>query len=168
MKTGSIFGIASIGLIFAGCLVVTEAAQPLPIRQAMAFLVTQSGHGTVWNAKSAIVADVTCNGKPDTIIVGRRHRAVLIGVVSESEQGKPKTPIIVEFPTNHPIGQNAFCGTDVHIEKERLVCKTGDGVPLAGCRPVRGCSAFRADDGECDSFHFYWDSKRKALTWWRL
>jgi hypothetical protein len=163
-KNMKAFVMSCIAMIGVACVgVVTNAEQPPSITQVLAALNAASEHGDVWDAKSAITVDVTCDGKADTVVVGHKKDVVLIGVVSSSEL----KPSIIEFAigTN---SQDAFSGSKVHVGKEPRDCMTGDDIPLDGCKPVRGCSGFRADDDLTDGFHFYWDNDRKALTWWRL
>jgi hypothetical protein len=45
---------------------------------------------TVWNARSAKSADVDCDGKPDTIVIGSEEGKVLVGVVWGAREKKPE------------------------------------------------------------------------------
>ena len=123
----------------------------------------QSSHPeVVWNSKSAIVADVTCDGKPDAVVLGSQKGTVVIGVVSSAQSDKVQ---LFSFPIRRDT-QDGFCAVPKRIEVLPLDCETGEG-PLPGCKPLKGCKEFRVMDDECDSFNFYWDSSGKSLAWWR-
>jgi hypothetical protein len=123
----------------------------------------QKAHPQVsWNSKSAVVADVTCDGKPDTVVLGSQKDAVVIGVVSGAHQDNIQ---ILSFPIRRD-SQDGFCAVPKRIETSSLDCDSGEG-PLPGCKPVKGCQEFSVIEEECDSFNFYWDSSRRSLVWWR-
>lgn len=116
-----------------------------------------------WDAKTAVSADVTCDGRADTAIVGYdRNEAVWLGVVS----GNSKYPVTMKFLVGKH-SQDSFCSIPVQIETHPIDCEGDEGETLPGCKKVKGCSDFSLVDNSCDSFHFYWDSTRKKLAWWR-
>lgn len=120
-----------------------------------------------WDDPLTLKADVTCDGQPDTVVIGRGADAVWLGVV---EKSKPTAaPLAVRFALGAMGGakdQGAFCGKPTKIEKTDIVCSNEAG-KLPGCVEVKGCSAFTVVEESCDPFHFYWDSERQSLTWWR-
>lgn len=107
---------------------------------------------------------MTCAGQLDTVVVGHRHDNVLIGVVPADKS----KPVVFEFRTDHPSGEDAFCETKVDIGLDARDCVGAEGEHIAGCKVIKGCSGFSAYDGDCDAFHFYWDNRQKKLTYWRL
>jgi hypothetical protein len=116
-----------------------------------------------WEDSLTLKADVTCDGQEDVVVVGRGADAVWLGVV---EKSKPTAaPLAVRFAIGAK-DQGAFCGKPKKIEKTEISC-TNEGGKLPGCVPVKGCSAFTVVEDSCDPFHFYWDSERQSLTWWR-
>jgi hypothetical protein len=117
--------------------------------------------GVKWSAQGS--ADVTCDGKPDKLFVGHKRGEVLIGIVP----GGRHKPILFQIPSTNTLGRDAFCGGDVRLSIGPLDCRSSDG-PIEGCRRARECKGFDAYDGECDAFDFYWDGKRRRLTYWRL
>ena len=122
----------------------------------------QKSHPEVsWNTKSAILADVTCDGKFDAVVLGSQKDTVVVGVVS----GAPDKAQLFLFPIRRDT-QDGFCAVPKRIEASPLDCQTDEG-PLPGCKPIKGCKEFSVIDDECDSFNFYWDSSRKSLAWWR-
>lgn len=122
----------------------------------------QKSHPEVsWNSKSAILADVTCDGKFDAVVLGSPQGQGRHGVVS----GHPDKVQLFSFPIRRDT-QDGFCAVPKRIEASALDCETDEG-PLLRCKPAKGCKEFRVLDDECDSFNFYWDSSRKSLAWWR-
>jgi len=119
--------------------------------------------GVTWNAKTAVIADVLCSGQQQVVVAGTKsRRKVVIAVVSKvaAEQ-----PTILEFALNSR-SQAAFCAAPTQIKSYPLDCDA-DGEKLPGCSPRKGCSGFSVTDDQCDSFNFYWNSRRKSLEWWR-
>ena len=115
-----------------------------------------------WNAASAKIADVDCDSKLDTVVLGSENEQVVIGVV----WGSHKQPQVFVFPINSG-AQDGFCAAPKKIEISVLNCDSGEGT-LPGCKLATGCKEFSVSDEKCDSFHFYWDASQKKLTWWRL
>ena len=115
-----------------------------------------------WNEKSAVIADVNCDGKRESIVVGKQKSDVVVAIVSGQRQDKSD---LMSFPIDSAT-QNGFCGVPVSIEISPLDCASnGDALP--GSKPVQGCQQFSVVDDECDPFNFYWDSAHKRLAWWR-
>jgi hypothetical protein len=118
---------------------------------------------TTWNSQSAKVADVDCDSKPDTIVLGSEKNKVVVGI-SWGEVNKQ--PQVFVFPIRRD-QQDGFCVSPRKIAIEPLDCQSDEGT-LPGCRAVKGCKAFSLNDDECDPFNFYWDFLHKKLAWWRL
>jgi hypothetical protein len=137
------------------------AAGQNPNGSALHFL-THDHPSVRWDEKSARVADVTCDGTPDTVVFGSESAKVWVGVVSPKHERNPQ---LLSFPlATH--SQDSFCAVPVRIELEPFDCDA-DGEKLPGCKPVKSCRTFSVADDECDSFHFYWDSARRTIRWWR-
>jgi hypothetical protein len=120
-----------------------------------------------WDAKTAVSADVTCDGKSDTAIVGYvKSEAVWLGVVAGNNDNKASKPVVMKFLVGKH-SQDSFCAIPVQIETHPIDCDGDEGETLPGCKKVKGCSDFSLVDNSCDSFNFYWDSSRKKLAWWR-
>jgi hypothetical protein len=115
-----------------------------------------------WSNESATEADVTCDGKPDTVVLGSEKNTVVIGIVTGSHSKRSQ---VLSFPLKAGI-QDGFCARPNRIEGSPLDCQSNQG-PLAGCKPKKGCQSFAVIDDECDPFNFYWDSSRKGFAWWR-
>ncbi len=116
-----------------------------------------------WDDALTLKADVTCDGQQDVVVVGRQADAVWLGVVEKSRPGT--APLVVRFPVGAK-DQGTFCSKPTKITKTEMVC-ANEGGKLPGCVPVKNCAAFDVVEASCDPFHFYWDSERNSLTWWR-
>lgn len=115
-----------------------------------------------WDERSVVVADITCDGKPDRIAVGYgKDNNVWVGLVHGGTR-----PVTMQFPVGRE-HSTSFCSTPVRLEASPLACSDEDVGALSGCKEVKGCSAFSAVDDSCDSFHFYWTASRNKLVWWR-
>jgi hypothetical protein len=150
-------------VFFVAAILVTFA-NPQVTKTDVAVSELQKAHPAVkWNSKAAIVADVTCDGKPDTtVVLGSEKNTVVVGVVSGEHSTKAQ---LLSFPIRRDT-QDGFCTFPTRIEISPLDCDT-EGGALPGCKPIKGCQAFTVIDDECDSFNFYWDSSRKSVAWWR-
>jgi hypothetical protein len=118
-----------------------------------------------WDAKSAVLADITCDGITDIVVVGYDSESVWLALVPGLKSGQLAKPIIQQFFVGAG-AQSSICRKPVRIEVYPLDCE-GDAGPLPGCKFVKGASEFGIYDDACDHFEFYWDSERKALRWWR-
>src|SRR5262249_36601431 len=138
-----------------------------PQRQVTAALTTlrASNPKVQWDAKSAITADITCDGIKDVIVVGYDAESVWVALVPGLKTGKLATAIVQQFSVGAG-AQSSICAKPVRIEVSSLDCE-GNAGPLPGCKAVKGASGFGIYDDACDHFEFYWDSERKTLRWWR-
>jgi hypothetical protein len=116
-----------------------------------------------WKAESSKVADVNCDGKPDTVVLGSQKDDAAVGIVWGTQRAPAQ---LFTFPIGKHM-QNSFCSMPTNIEVSPLDCESDEGT-LPGCKQYHACKAFSVVDDDCDSFHFYWDSSRKTLVWWRL
>jgi hypothetical protein len=153
--------IASWSFIIAALLAASANAQVSKTDDMVSKL--QKSHPEVsWNSKSAILADVTCDGKFDAVVLGSQKHTVVIGVVSGAHPDKVQ---LFSFPIRRDT-QDGFCAVPKRIEASPLDCETNEG-SLPGCKHVKGCRGFTVMDEECDSFNFYWNSFSKSIAWWR-
>jgi hypothetical protein len=130
--------------------------------EAAATALRKSRPTVSWNVGSAKMADVDCDGKPDTVMLGSEKGKVVVGVV----WGSPaKPPQILVFAVS-AAAQDGFCSNPKTINVSPLDCQSNYG-PLPGCKVVPACKEFSIPDNDCDPFNFYWDSSRGNLAWWR-
>ena len=159
-------GIVMIPRYFAIAILCSVSASPAVASEtANASAISTLGKAQPsvrWDEKSVVVADITCDGKPDQIAVGYgQDESVWVGLIQRGGH-----PITMQFPVGKH-SQNSLCSTPVHLETSSLVCSDEEMGDLPGCKEVKGCSAFSVVDDSCDSFHFYWNASRKKLVWWR-
>jgi hypothetical protein len=148
-------------LVLGSAILLAIASAQVSKPEALSKLRETHQHVT-WNSEPLAVADVLCEGKPATVILGSENKDVVIGVVSGMRSHKTE---VLSFPISSGT-QNGFCGFPVRITTSPLDCAPDIGA-LPGCKPVRGCRSFTVIDDECDSFNFYWDSSRRSLAFWR-
>jgi len=140
---------------------VSTGGQQTPVTTGVDAL--RKAHPDVkWNSNTAVVADVTCDGSTDTVILGSQKTKVWVAVVSGKQHRNDQ---IFSFPIGSD-KQNGFCSVPTRIEIRPLDCKSDQGT-LPGCKPIESCREFTVIDNDCDPFNFYWDSSRKSLAWWR-
>jgi hypothetical protein len=118
-----------------------------------------------WDTTRSSVADVTCDGKLDTVTVGYLDQTVWLGVVPSARANTPSKAIIAKFAVGAH-DRASFCAVPVRVLVYPIRCQNEAGA-LRGCKSVKGCAGFSLTDDECDAFHFYWDSSRKTLKWRR-
>lgn len=148
-------------------LTCAAAAQDLRTTDSAIAILHAAKREVDWDAKTAVSADVTCDGNADIAIVGyEKEQAVWVGVVPGSDKKRVSKPVMMRFPVGKH-SQDSFCSVPVQIEAQPIECDDEELGALPGCKRVRGCSDFSIVDHACDSFHFYWDSSRKRLMWWR-
>jgi hypothetical protein len=152
---------AMAAAFWAAAIAAVAAARYQPAMIAL----DKAKHGVVWDTKGAIMADVTCDGKPDLVIVGQKGGMGVVAIVPGLD--RPGPPIIGEFPTGRADLQDGFCEARPKVYLEPRDCRWEDGV-IPGCKVVRGCKAFRVGGADCDAFHFYWDTTSKRLKYDRL
>jgi hypothetical protein len=90
---------------------------------------------------------------------------VWIGLVPGGADPAAREPIIGSFAVGRQ-NPESFCAMPVRLELRKLECENEDG-PLPGCKRIDGCLGFTARDDACDGFHFFWNSERATITWWR-
>jgi hypothetical protein len=144
------------------CLMIASIALRAQTAVKSAIHVLQQAHPEIhWNTSSAQTADIDCDGKPDTVLLGEQGEKVAVGVV----WGRDKHPDLFTFPL-HSASQDGFCSIPKRIEVVAHDCDSGGGI-LPGCKAARSCKDFRVMDDDCDAFNFYWDSEHKLLVWGR-
>ncbi|HVZ27551.1 MAG TPA: hypothetical protein VG798_02755 [Rhizomicrobium sp.] len=118
--------------------------------------------GVTWQTGKARTADVTCDGKADTVLFGTAKNSVWVGILP-GDGGKPQT---MHFPIASG-KQNGFCAEPKNVTVSPISCSDPEMGKFPGCKAVKGCQDFTVADEECDSFHFYWDANKRMIRWWR-
>ena len=124
--------------LFLGCvlpLLGSEAAAQTEPAAALKVLHTANDK-VRWDAKAAVVADVTCDGVPDTVAVGYESGSVWLGVVPGIKSAKMGKAMTIRFLLGKQT-QDSFCDVPVRVEVYPIECENEDG-SLPGCKAVKG------------------------------
>ncbi len=148
---------AIAGLIFLSGPVI---AAP-DMTAAITALNKLAGAKVAWNTAQAKQAEVTCDGRPDTVMFGTSAKTVWVGVFSSTD-GKAYA---ARFPLDGKL-DNGFCAKPTSIKFYPQDCGGPDETRLEDCKPSKSCKIFQLDAGDCDPFNFYWDAHHR-FTWWR-
>jgi hypothetical protein len=158
--------ILDIALILAFLAPTTAPSSPVQNRIAAALSALRATNPEVqWDAKSAVMADITCDGINDVVVVEYDDQSVWLALVPGAKGGRLGKPIVQQFLVGAG-AQSSMCQKPVRIKVWPQDCD-GGAEPLPGCKPTKGASEFGLYDDACDHFNFYWDSDRKTLRWWR-
>lgn len=157
-------GVAVVASIFllSTFVIVSGIAQTRPTADEASVLNVAAKTAVKWNFAKAKTADVTCDGKPDRVVFGVSEKKVWVGLIPGGGRAQAGS-----FPMQVP-NQDAFCDVPKYMNVSPLRCETEASGKLDGCRQVRGCKEFAVDGGDCDNFHFYWNSRDHRLSYWRL
>ena len=119
----------------------------------------------VWDRGRALKIDIDSDGRPDYVFLSQNSQSATIGLVL----GKKGLGVLVRtFPIGDP-SQDSLCAAPAGIAKESLDYDPYDRVgAISGFRRSKAGTAFTLGGGECDVFHFFWNSKTNNLDWWRL
>jgi hypothetical protein len=115
-----------------------------------------------WNVASAEIADVGCDGKPDTVMLGYKKDEVAVGIVFAA----PEKAQLFTFPIQAD-ASFGFCLKPERIEVSPIICEFSDGTVLSGCKATDGCKAFSIANNGCDPFYFYWNSSIGVVSSWQ-
>ena len=116
-----------------------------------------------WNPRTLLKADFDYDGVVDYALGGRRGSSYVLGVVKGTLSDKSKHWML-EFSQDAG-NQGGLCSVvSARIRLERLsLDEVGRRRKIP--RKSRGINLY---DGECDSFHIYYDRKEERFVWWRL
>lgn len=121
-----------------------------------------------WDKQSIKKADINCDGKTDVAILGKEGEKVVVAVVL----GPPaKDSIILSRLLVGKHSQDSLCTARVRLlieDQDYDPSEIFDGEPLPGFRQSKTCKGINVGDGECDSFHYFWNHDLKTIDWWRL
>jgi hypothetical protein len=122
----------------------------------------------VWQERSVVVGDFTCQGKKQHAILGTTksvqvmHEGVAIGethaevVLAVFAHGLTEHPEVLHFPVQN--------GKTARLTVESLTSMPAE-LP-EGWHPSKVCKGLNVGDGERDSAHVYWNRARRAFSVW--
>jgi hypothetical protein len=116
-----------------------------------------------WQIATRVRADVDCDGKIDRVYLGHKPGKVYVGLLRAAGATE-----VLSFDVGGN-AQGSLCGDRVTIAIESPTSERDPDMPVETAigKTHSGCSDIVMSDGECDSFHLFWDSKAKRLAWWR-
>jgi hypothetical protein len=109
--------------------------------------------------------DIDSDGKPDYVFLSQDAKSATVGLV----MGEKGHGVLVQtFPIGDP-SQDSLCAAPAAIAKESLDYDPKDSVgAIPGFRRTKSGVGFILGGGECDVFHFFWNTSTNKLDWWRL
>ena len=151
-------GLAALALALLSTNVLASEADALKRLQ-------QASPDHIWDSASALRIDIDSDGKPDYVFLSQDSKSATVGLVL----GKMGAGVLVQtFPIGDP-SQDSLCSAPAGISRESLNYDPTDAVgEIPGFKRSRTGVAFLLGGGECDVFHFFWNTVTKKLDWWRL
>ena len=139
-------------LIFLGLVLNARAATTgnLIIRAASHYIPN-----VVWQAKSSVTGDFTCEGHRQTAILGTAGTDVVVAVFLNGLSRKPEELRFDIFETK--FSQLRTESLDYELDYD-----------LPGFRRSKACLGLNVGDMDHDSAHLYWDHNIKKFGIWRL
>jgi len=109
------------------------------------------------------VADLDCDGRPDSVSLMRTDSLITVTVFRAAEA----EPTVLEIPVgSYQVG---VCSRQavVVLEDQRSGPDPEEFGELPGFVPSDTCMGFRVEDGDCDSLHVYWNRDLQRFGSWR-
>ena len=117
-----------------------------------------------WDIPRAISVDVTCDGNPDTLVIGYQGpHQFWLHLQPSGDVGEWGESIHFAL-TPAPAEGATLCQVPIQIQPATRACRSGQAV---GCCALPGCPGFILSDGLCGQLHFYWDPQQQRLDYWR-
>ena len=117
-----------------------------------------------WDIPRALSVDVTCDGNPDTLVIGYQGPNQFWLHLQPGGDGGEWGESIHFALTPAPAAGAALCQAPIQIQPAAQPCRAGH---TANCRALPGCPGFILSDGLCGQLHFYWDPQQQRLDYWR-
>ena len=117
-----------------------------------------------WDIPRALSVDVTCDGNPDTLVIGYQGPNQFWLHLQPGGDGGEWGESIHFALTPAPATGAALCQAPIQIQPATQPCRPGQA---AGCHALPGCAGFTLSDGLCGQLHFYWDPQQQGLDYWR-
>jgi hypothetical protein len=117
-----------------------------------------------WLADSTLVADVDCDGMPDTVAMARKRAEVHVGI---ARAGDPEPQILV-FDVGRGV-KGAVSGIRAAISLESLDWDPAErGLQgLAGFRRSTSCKGVKLADAGDRGAHIFWSHSTKHVEWYQ-
>lgn len=117
-----------------------------------------------WEPQSVLVADIDCDGKPDSAFVGRGTDRIAVGVI----RATAATPEILLFGTKDGPA-DALSANTARLTLESLDYdpREADMGEIEGFQRSKTCQGLELADGDVDPMHMFWNHASQHLDWWR-
>ena len=121
------------------------------------------------NIADTVIIDFNFDGIEDNVVGLYTDSTYKILLISLKTNGIKDTTEI-SFELNNGTSFNAFCGSKITLEKEKLNYNLSEilGAETPGYNQSEKNYGIKLSDGLCDSFHLYWDTKSQMIKYWRL
>jgi hypothetical protein len=132
--------------------------------------IYSNGENKLKIVNQKLIFDINCDEILDTIFTEHKNGKFIIDFKYSTNSINYKTQI-EEFELATQSVQNGLCGKIAEIKLESMDYNPIEMVgELEGFKKSKTCSGINlyTTDGECDSFHYFWNYKRKQMQWWRL
>ena len=141
--------------------VVSAAPQQAPPAQVTPALPV--ARDTMPTHDPAQVADLDCDGRPDSVALIRTDSLITLRV----HRAAVTDPTILKISVGQY--QNGVCSRQavVVLEDQRSGPDPAEFGDLPGFVPSETCMGFRVEDGDCDALHVYWNRDLQRFASWR-
>ena len=116
-----------------------------------------------WDVARALTVDMTCDGKPDTVVLGYQgHAQIWLSVRQSTLPGRPLLmPLILE------VGKPGapLCQSPIRLSSEPLSGQPGGELSPDKARAT--CQSLILEDGRCAPIRVQWNPQQQALEWQR-
>jgi hypothetical protein len=139
------------------------AVAPSPSQSAVVDTSPEVARDTMPTHDAAQLADLDCDGRPDSVALERTDSLITVRVYRASESN----PTILEIPVGSYQGGVCSRQAVVVLEDQRSGPDPEEFGDLPGFVPSETCMGFRVEDGDCDSLHVYWNRDLQQFGSWR-
>ncbi len=137
------------------CFVLLLNARGASSQSTITSAVSKYIPKVVWQSRSIVTGDFTCEGHKQTAILGIPGSDVVVAVFLSGLNRKPEE---LRF--------NIFQPKFARIQTETLDYELDSSLP--GFHRSRSCQGLNVGDDEVDSAHLYWDHESHRFGMWRL
>ncbi len=125
--------------------------------------LTQIAPTKQWNAQNAIEVDIDCDNQKDYVFLSQADSKVTIGMVMGRDLNKAYLSEITMRDDKKEVclGTATILAESMDYEPKFVTGKSVEGFKRSQCL------AFRLSAGQCESYHFFWNTQHNRPAWWR-
>ncbi|TAM78719.1 MAG: hypothetical protein EPN47_20240 [Acidobacteria bacterium] len=130
-------------------------------------LLHKKAPNVIWGGASLLRGNFNPDDKIDYALLGQEGKnRVFVGVVYSPLEPKGQVDIL-EFGVGQD--QGSLCRLPAQLKLESLDYGPSDEVgKISGFRRSSKVMGLNLADGDCDSFHLFWNYQSHHIDWWRL